>query len=136
MTSLVSLPKLNNKGIHWSSRFPDRLEKSDGSIFCHLFKSGDHIVFGPQENKVNLKKSDNCFKNWAVNSKFKEKNLKPSYHRHKTLSKDQLHRILGHPSPEVIDHVEHSVRDGNITITGGNSPSTVQCQTCALSKSH
>ncbi|RKF60240.1 hypothetical protein OnM2_052044, partial [Erysiphe neolycopersici] len=119
MNSLVSLPKLVNKGVHWSSRFPDRLKKSDGSLFCHLFKSGDHIVFEPQENKVNFKEGKNRFKNCAVNSKIKD-NYKPSYYRHKTFSKDQLHRILGHPSPEVIDHVENSVRDGNISIVGEN----------------
>ena len=63
MTSLVSLPKLVNKGVHWSSRFPDRLEKSDESLFCHLFKSGDHIVFEPQENKAYLREDKKCFKN-------------------------------------------------------------------------
>ncbi|KAI6247174.1 hypothetical protein HI914_05020 [Erysiphe necator] len=132
MTSLVSLSKLVAGGIHWSSRTPNRLENTDGSMFCQLFKSGEHIIFERQEVKSQQESS----KNWALNSRNQERNLKNSHRRHKIFTKEQLHRILGHPSPEVVDHIIRAVKDENITIVGGKSPNTLECQTCALSKSH
>ncbi|KAI6251348.1 hypothetical protein HI914_00521, partial [Erysiphe necator] len=132
MTSLVSLSKLVAGGIHWSSRTPNRLENTDGSMFCQLFKSGEHIIFERQEVKSQQESS----KNWALNSGNQERNLKNSHRRHKIFTKEQLHRILGHPSPEVVDHMIRAVKDENITIVGGKSPNTLECQTCALSKSH
>jgi hypothetical protein len=42
ITSLVSLQVLNNKGVHWNSRNPTRLEKKDSSTFCELTQIRKH----------------------------------------------------------------------------------------------
>ncbi|RKF74105.1 hypothetical protein GcM3_091026, partial [Golovinomyces cichoracearum] len=136
MTSLVALSKLTKSEVHWSSRYPNQLENSDGSIFCFLFKSGEHIVFEPEEVKtLTVSRSTNSHAT-ALTSEGKKFHPNSSTRKHKTLSKTQLHRILGHPSPEVVEHVADVVRDGNITILDDKPPKTVECSTCALSKSH
>lgn len=136
MTSLVALSKLVNGDIHWSSRNPNQLERVDGSIFCYLYKSGDHTVFEPQ--KVDCYKTSRNPNHQVAALTSGGKSLHPnsSKQKHKTFSKNQLHRILGHPSPEVVDHVVTAVREGNISILDDKSPRTAKCQTCALSKSH
>ena len=113
MTSFVALSKLTSKEIYWSSRKPTQLENSDGSVFCWLFKSGDHIVF---ESGVVVGNSNNNRQAWALNSGSRKIHHNSSLKRHKTFSRSKLHRILGHPSPEVINHVADAVREGNISI--------------------
>ncbi|KAI6248606.1 hypothetical protein HI914_03230, partial [Erysiphe necator] len=57
--------------------------------------------------------------------------------RHKKFDKLQLHRIFGHPSPEVIDHIADAAREGTITVLETKpSPKSIKCETCALSKAH
>ncbi|KAI1004940.1 hypothetical protein K3495_g3273 [Podosphaera aphanis] len=136
MTSLISLSKITRKNVHWSSRKPNILENLDGSIFCWLFKSGEHIVFESQEIIYEENSEIKDDPEGAFTSGGKKLHSNSSRLRQKTFSKLQLHRILGHPSPEVIDHVAEGAREGDITIIGERSPKTVECKTCALSKSH
>lgn len=135
MTSLVALPKLVAKGVHWSSRNPDILERSDGSIFCELFRSGEHTVFEPKSYEALSKTEIRDNEAFSLSSGV-DKSPNSSLRRCKTFTKLQLHRILGHPSPQVIEHVAKSARDNNINVIEGKSPRTIECQTCALSKSH
>ncbi|RKF58008.1 hypothetical protein GcC1_185037 [Golovinomyces cichoracearum] len=136
LTSLVALSKLTKGEVHWSSRYPTQLENSDGSIFCFLFKSDEHIVFEPEEVKtLTVSRSTNNHAT-ALTSEGKMFHPNSSTRKHKTLSKTQLHRILGHPSPEVVEHVADVVKGGNITILDDKPPKTIGCSTCALSKSH
>ncbi|KAI0993463.1 hypothetical protein K3495_g14721 [Podosphaera aphanis] len=94
MTSLVSLSKITSKDIHWSSRKSNQLEYSDGSIFCWLFKSGEHIVFEPEEVIHEIKAIDDPKSTFTSGGKILHPNSRKI--RHKTFSKLQMHRILGH----------------------------------------
>ncbi|RKF62617.1 hypothetical protein OnM2_032078 [Erysiphe neolycopersici] len=92
MTNLISLPLMIEGGIHWSSPKPLKLEKTNGEEFCKLFRSGKHLIFelvNSSDENISL----------ALAS------TKKSSTRHKTFTKKDLHRVLGHPSPEVIEHV-------------------------------
>ncbi|KAI0994616.1 hypothetical protein K3495_g13565, partial [Podosphaera aphanis] len=135
MTSLVSLHLMNVKNVHWNSMEPLHLFRSDGTLFCNLFQSGRHWTFekSPIEN------------NWTTKSLEKSQSVclgvanekKENKTRHKTFDKAQLHRIFGHPSPEIVDRIASAARDGTITVLDTvPAPRTIQCETCALSKSH
>jgi hypothetical protein len=118
MTSLVSLQVLNDKGVHWNSRNPTRLEKKDGSTFCELTQIGKHWVFNahcqPQEHSSFAGARDQL------------KVVK--------VQKTDLHSMLGHPGPEVLDHSEAG--GAGIEVIDRNAPAqaTVDCEYCALSK--
>ena len=117
MTNLVSLHLLNVKGVHWNSESPQHLKCND-SIFCNLERIDHHWVF--ERNT-----SYSAFAN-KRNTKMKSKAV-----RHATFTEAQLHRVLGHASPEVIAHV---VAD-DITIDRSSpTPSTIECETCSTSK--
>ncbi|RKF71345.1 hypothetical protein GcC1_102017 [Golovinomyces cichoracearum] len=132
MTNLISLRLLNAKGVHWNTLTPLHMFQSDGSFFCTLFQSGRHWTFekypikGIQAKKFSEKEQGVvCFGGANRNI------------RHKTFDKVQLHRIFGHPSPEVVDHISDAARKGSITVLNTKpAPKTIQCETCALSKSH
>ena len=112
MTNLVSLHLLNIKGVHWNSESPEYLTR-DGKVFCNLERVDHHWVF----------ERNTSYSSFA--------NRKSQSKRHTTFTRAQLHRVLGHASPEVIEHVSGD----DITIDNSiPSPTTIDCQTCSLSK--
>jgi Reverse transcriptase (RNA-dependent DNA polymerase)/Pol polyprotein, beta-barrel domain len=118
MTNLVSLQLLNCKGVHWSSEHPDKITRS-GKILCNLEQIDHHWVF--ERNTGHSSFTDR--KSFAVR--------KSEARRHATFTGAQMHRVLGHASPEVIEHVSGD----DITIVNTTpSPSTIDCETCSLSK--
>ena len=114
MTNLVSLHLLNAKGVHWNSESPEYLTRN-GNIFCNLEPIDHHWVF---ERNTSY-------------SAFANQKKKSQVTRHATFTAAQMHRVLGHASPEVISHVSGD----DITIDNSTpSPSTIECETCSLSK--
>ena len=51
----------------------------------------------------------------------------------KVITAEFAHIVLTHPSPEVISHLESATKDVKID-TSTSSPTTVQCETCGVSK--
>ncbi|KAI0994425.1 hypothetical protein K3495_g13757 [Podosphaera aphanis] len=129
MTNLVSLPLITEGGVHWSSRSPLRLERVDSSGFCKLFKSGKHIIFNS-----NLTPVKECVKS-VLSANEGSISLKTGKTK-RAFKKSFLHRALGHPSREVIDHISEAARDEDIEVLGDKASRTKDCQTCALTKSH
>ena len=114
MTNLVSLHLLNAKGVHWNSENPQYL-KRNGTIFCNLERVDYHWVF----------ERNTSYSTFA--------NKKSNARRHATFTGAQMHRVLGHASPEVISHVGAAGND--ITIDDSSpAPPTIDCETCSLSK--
>ena len=131
MTSLVSLHLMSIKGVHWSSMNPYRMTYPDGAFFCELYQSGMHWTFEKDPIKLKFSKYSRAAFS-GTNS-----NLKRNQTRHKTVDKATLHRIFGHASPEVVNHIAGAARDGSITVLDTTqAPSTVECEICAISKAH
>lgn len=132
MTSLISLHLMNTKGVHWNSMTPLQMIQSDGSFFCKLFQIGRHWTFERipidiKTSQTNICNSRSAFTGGIINK----------ITRHKKFDKLQLHRIFGHPSPEVIDRIADAAREGTITVLETKpSPKSIKCETCALSKAH
>jgi hypothetical protein len=114
MTNLVSLYLLNVKGVHWNSEDPQHL-KWKGTTFCNLERVDHHWV-------LEWNTSYSIFAN-----------KKSIASRHATFTGAQMHRVLGHASPEVISNVASA---GNDIIVDNSSPTptTIECETCSLSK--
>jgi len=113
MTNLVSLYLLNDKGVHWNSEKPQYLTRN-GRIFCNLESVDHHWVL--ERN--------------TRHSAFMNKKTSKVV-RHATFTEDQLYRVLGHASLEVIAHVAAN----DITIDRSiSTPSTIDCETCSISK--
>ena len=114
MTNLVSLHLLNQKGAHWSSEHPDRIIR-DGKTLCSLERIDNHWIF----------EQNTTYGSFGIR--------KSTASRHATFTSAQLHRILGHASPEVISHM--STAGFDITIDDSEmAPSTIDCESCSLSK--
>ncbi|KAI1002788.1 hypothetical protein K3495_g5413 [Podosphaera aphanis] len=132
MTNLISLRLMNTKGVHWNTLTPLKMFRSDGSYFCRLFQAGRHWTFEKKpvgNTQANITSSEQQLSVFSggVNRVV----------RHKTFDKVQLHRIFGHPSPEVVDHIADAAREGSITVLDTKpATKTLQCETCALSKAH
>jgi hypothetical protein len=111
MTNLVSLNILNAKGVHWNSKNPQNLYRND-TTFCNLEQIGHHWVLEKNTN-------DSSFGSFAARTR------KSKAMRHATFTEAQLHRVLGHASPEVISHVAGN----DITIDKSSpTPSTIECE--------
>jgi hypothetical protein len=116
MTNLVSLHLLNVKGVHWNSEDPQHL-KWKGTTFCNLERVDHHWVLERNTR-------------YSVFANKKKKSVSP---RHATFTGAQMHRVLGHASPEVISHVASAGND--ITVDDSSpTPTTIECETCSLSK--
>ena len=122
ITNLVSIHLLSIKGVHWSTRNPQQLTDEYEYIFCILENVGKHLV---------LERITSYGANDTTKSAFANK--KSIVPRHATFTAAQMHRVLGHASPEVISHVGTARSD--ITIDNSSpAPSTIDCETCSLSK--
>ena len=119
MTNLVSLHLLNAKGVHWSSERPESLT-CKRVILCNLQQIGHHWV---------LERST-AYKSFAVRRNTVPKS---SAQQHATFTGAQMHRVLGHASPDVISHIEDAALDITIDIASP-APSTIDCETCSVSK--
>src|SRR5438045_2563784 len=121
MTNLVSMYLLSIKGVHWSTRNPQQLTCNE-SMFCILENIGKHLV---------LERITGYSGNDTTKSAFANKKSIVPWHA--TFTGAQMHRVLGHASPEVISHVGTAGND--ITIDDlSPAPSTIDCETCSLSK--
>lgn len=121
MTNLVCLRRFTDKGVHWDTQ-KERLHRN-GRTFCYTQSVDDHWVleYGPPEP---LEDSRSAF---ASN--------KPSRALRGPVeaTANEWHEILGHPGPESIAHLEQSVDGARVT---GRAPSTIECETCSLTKAH
>ena len=112
ITNLVSLQLLNRKGVHWNSEHPDKLTRGR-DILCNLEQIGHHWVL----------ERNTTYSSFAAR--------KSSINRHATFTGAQMHRVLGHASPEVIQHISGD----DITIDNSiPSPTTIDRETCSVSK--
>jgi len=138
MSNLVSLAVINTKGAHWNSEKPNYI-KRNGKILCYLEKVGLHWVLekestcGSVNSSMSAKRSAKASERTAKLSANSFANAKSNTKRKAKFTSAQMHRVLGHASPEVISHVEDAMAD--ITIDNSSpAPSTIECETCSLSK--
>ena len=114
LTNLVSLHRLNTKGVHWNSEFPEYL-RYNGQIFCHITQIDSYLVL----------------ENHSEHASFTNHTRTSQKPLHTTFTAARMHQVLGHASPEVIKHVSGD----DVTIDHSiPCPKTLDCQTCALSK--
>src|SRR4030088_2269333 len=96
MTNLVLLYLFNIKGVHWNSEKPEYLTRNN-NVFCNLDQIGHHWVF----------ERNTGYGSFTVREGNTRRNTvrKSVVRRHATFTGAQMHRVLGHASPEVIEHV-------------------------------
>ena len=121
LTSIISLGRCMEAGVHWNSRKPQELEK-DHKTFAYLQYLEDHWVV---QHRDQVLQASNISSSYAV--KRTEQPL------HREISGELLHKILSHPHQEVIKHVEKAVRDVTV-VNPASAPDSIQCSTCATSK--
>ena len=122
MSNLVSLNLLNIRDVHWNSEHPEQITHK-GELLCNLEKVDSHWVF---ERNALIDRMGNTATALATAKKSKKE-------RKVKLTAARLHHILGHPSPDVIKHIEKAVAD--VTVDHSEpAPSTINCETCSVSK--
>jgi hypothetical protein len=122
ITNLVLLCLLDVKGVHWNSEYLQVLTRNR-TTFCTLEQIDRHWVLENTGCIPSLRPIPSVFTTRKSQAFCKA-----------TFTGPQIHRILRHASLEVIAHLPAAVAD-NITIDTTTSVSTtIDCQTCSLSK--
>ena len=118
LTNLICAGILRKKGVYLDME-NDLLYQKPNNILCYLRSIDNHWILTKRRTASTQQISA----------------LANSYQERSPIKADpaKLHRILGHPGQEVIDHLEANV-DGISVAQGDSVPSTVQCESCALSK--
>ena len=112
-TSLVSLRRMNKKGVDWDMR-NNRLMYGDNTV-CYVDSVDDHWV---------LEKNAPSSSAYATSSAPRAA-LKAS--------PEKWHAILGHPNQQAVAHLESAAAGAKVDST---STSAGSCVTCHLSKAH
>jgi hypothetical protein len=118
LTNLVCLRRFSDKGVLWDTQ-NNRLHK-DGKTFCYTQSVDDYWVL--QYGSPDAAES-------AYGAFASSRVPRPTLEATAT----EWHKILGHPGPETIAHLEKAV--DNVKVTGSAS-TTMRCETCALTKAH
>ncbi|RDL36452.1 uncharacterized protein BP5553_05804 [Venustampulla echinocandica] len=118
MTNLVAMDIINEKGLHWSSRRPLELHQNTGETMCYLKKIDRHLVIDQTTEIEHLS--------------FATSTQSPIAR----LTKQELHSALGHPGPQVIDHIPNSVENLIVLDPESPTPKTIDCGDCSVSKAH
>src|SRR5438045_4418200 len=124
MSNLVSLNLLNIRDVHWNSEHPEQITHK-GEL-CSLEKVDLHWVF---KRDAPLIDGSGCTATVLASATVKKSKKK----RKAKFTAAHLHHVLGHPSPEVIKHVEKAVADNTVNHSDP-APSTINCETCSVSK--
>ena len=134
LTNIISLERMNAVGIHWDSERPTYL-KRNGSTFAYLEQVGRHWVV---QKDIQFEDYDYGTKSYSVFATKKtrsdrgvRKSTKPL---ETTITAAMAHNVFGHASPEVIDHLEGSLRGLRIDKSVSAPSNTVKCTSCATSK--
>jgi hypothetical protein len=136
MTNLVCLRRLNNKGVHWFSKYPLCLLTEEEEYFCDLESVGDHLVLQRDTNvsegipegpkTCDNPESDNPDRaSYGIATSTKS--------RFTMFTGAQMHRVLGHASPEVISHVKSAGADLKVDYSDP-PPQSIDCETCSTTK--
>ena len=136
MTNLVCLRRLNDKGVHWFSKFPLCLLTEEEEYFCDLESVGDHLVLQRDTNVLEgipegPKTCDNPESDNPDRASYGTATSTKS--RFTTITGAQMHRVLGHASPEVISHVESAGADLKVD-NSDPPPQSINCETCSTTK--
>ena len=119
MTNVISLDILASKGTHWSTRKPEFLESETTGHFYMLHKDGGHwciTEFNPQRLAL------------LVVRDIRKRPIK-------SRTALELHRLLGHVSPETIKHATEAFLDIQVDSKEA-CPATNECDVCGLAKGH
>ncbi|KKF97213.1 hypothetical protein CFO_g467 [Ceratocystis platani] len=121
LTNLVSNKLLKARGVYLNTR-DNALFSDDEPVFARLRELDGHLFvnFG-HDTPMELFQSSA----FAVTSAAPRKPI--------TATENRWHQALGHPGPDVMEHLVKAV-DGVKGVEHG--PTTIECQTCALSKAH
>lgn len=116
MTNLVSLDRLNSKGVHWNSEYPTVL-KRDQKPFCKLRRVGRHWTLQKDVRQKNI------FNSFSTNSSHVPRTVK--------FTAKELHSVLAHASTQAINHVDSSDISIDYSVP---CPTSSECETCSLAK--
>ena len=125
LTNIVAMGRLSRGGVHWSSSTPDILTYG-GEVFANLEAVGQHWVL---QSALEFQHSAYA----TTENRRRDKHTKKSADlSEKAISMELAHKILAHPSPEVMEHVQEAVTD--VIIDNSPLPTSINCVTCAKSK--
>ena len=134
LTNVVSLDRLNAKGIHWNSRRPTELEK-DGKVIAYLEQEGKHRTL--ERNLLFRDSIPGSYASMSTTTRSKRSDRgvrKSSKPVETTVSPALAHKIMGHASPEVIGHLEDAVQGLKVDEKSAKCPTSIECVTCARCK--
>lgn len=150
-TNIASLDRFVERDVHLDTEI--EAMKSGGQIFCQIIRKFRHWIleYNPISNEPNISAdssfstdsrlnsdspsapidlndspTDSNISSFATNSRSPKVSNAPEI---------LWHQRLGHPSPEVMNHINESTT-GAIISSPNQSPNTIECETCALSKAH
>ena len=119
--STISMRRLRHKGVMWDQEKDYLIH--NGEIFCLLEDHYDQWVI-----EYNIPTQDATFA--ATHANFISHSAVP-----RPISAgdaDKWHQRLGHIHPDAIQHLLSNVQGARLT----NSPTTIECETCSLTKAH
>ena len=120
-TNLVSMSRLNAKGVYWDQRAC--CLRRDELFFCTLHQKGSLW----EVEDPSTRPSD------TTKHAFATRSSKPRLLKQGDASK--WHAILGHPGQEALTHLQGST-EGVDMKEGPAGPLTIECEACSLSKAH
>ena len=133
LTNVVSLERLNAKGVHWDSERPSYL-KRNGYDFAYLEQVGKHWVLQKDIHIEDMNYEAKSYSVFATRKTRSDNRVKKSAKPLETImTASMAHKVFGHASAEVIEHLEGSLRGLKID-NSVPAPSTVKCTACATLK--
>ena len=136
-TNIVSQDRLAKAGIHYSTERSDVLTR-DRKVFAYLKKAGafrtleDNLAFEDPAPETHLAGATSS--NSSRKSRSDKGGRKSAQPIQKTVTFDMVHKIMAHPSPEVVQHIEKAVKGLKIDKKSAEPPNSIDCVTCAVSK--
>ena len=133
-TSLVSLARLSSSNVHFDSGKSILYRAgTPREPIADLTRLGGHWLLVHRSEPLQQAASHTALHSFHVTNKRRpQHSALPA--RPRTLSKPQLHVLLGHAGSDAIDHLPSNVI-GIAPPTGG-SPKTINCEQCSQNKGH
>jgi hypothetical protein len=132
-TSLVSLARLSSSNVHFDSG--ESVLYRTGTPrehIAHLTRLGGHWLLVHRTEPLQSAASHILLHSFYTNKRRPQYSTLPAKPR--TLTKPELHVLLGHAGSDAIDHLFSNVV--GITSPTGGSPKTINCEECSQNKGH
>jgi hypothetical protein len=128
LTNLVSLHPADEHGIHFDSGRRKMYDGTTGETVCRTIKIGGHWFVSENSKESAKIASEYTLHDVALASS-------RATRRPLTASRLRWHHIMGHPSPETMDHLAQNAIGVSFE-ENSRSPAMQECQTCIEAKLH